>query len=1011
VRIRQKQTYGLALQSNSLIVPDGATERLVNVLHQRDGIFIKERGFKNIYTSGTTIYGIFEFEDYIVIISNSQVTRIDKFGVVQSTSASDEPFEIDGTLRPAPYAFINAPFSIVINSQAFFCTPEGLRVIRQSSSSSSAFPGLDAPIISKTGSQTVDVGNFRSASGTVKSVDTLYSYTRDLKTFYQNDMLLTAADSTVTYDCEADSAISYRAVLRRVLPNGQTIESPPSPPVFAFNPLIPSVYWGTDNANSVGFAVPFNKNQVFINFAYRSTLHFFTLGQVFTGVIRDVISFKVVSSAIVETVPSPELEGRCTFEVVARSIVVFSGISYELVSFKVTLPTNPTVDISPTSPYVGESFGSCSFQLDRYTSILFKVPSVAVAGDFIDLYYSKSEIPLSSNPLAVPDGDYYLAKEIEITGSGSPGWSFNSNSSTGIFQKGLPLYTNPSDGDLSRLPNVIPPGANCIELWKGHVFLGNTYQRHEIELTHIGGALTTNRTLSIQFTDSGTPETFTFAFVQSISDAATIKTRMIYIAAEIMENSSNFLAYYSESTNDFPGGLKIISRTPNRGFKVFCNNSDLGDSMEPKLGTSFAATTVQSSQEAVRNRLYWSKQNQPEAVPFFTDIGDDDEDILNIQRTRDSLIVIKRDGIFSVYGDPSTGVLSIREIDTTIKGVSATGVTRLGNRVFAKTNQGIVAISESGLNLIARKQIEPLIKVSEENTTGDTVMYALEDDRQLYIATATSPSDPTKIVYSYNTLTQSWSEISKVFTWGFVINNNFTVSKVFQNNRVITDGTYVFIERKDNELTDFSDSEVLRTVTAISSDKLTVTFSVAFTGPVGSAMVWNNGTADKIYRIVAVEGASVTLNIPFSGVVSNDVTLYTPIRSIIRTSPIDGGDSSIVKQFTKFIINLRYDALSACTLNFKSDWQEYGMETEWTKRDERRGWGQEAWGRFPWGQATAKDLQYLTKPSQIIQTEVPRNQQKTTFLQAEIEHNVACEGMFIQQMAFEVDTKSVRPAR
>lgn len=87
------------------------------------------------------------------------------------------------------------------------------------------------------------------------------------------------------------------------------------------------------------------------------------------------------------------------------------------------------------------------------------------------------------------------------------------------------------------------------------------------------------------------------------------------------------------------------------------------------------------------------------------------------------------------------------------------------------------------------------------------------------------------------------------------------------------------------------------------------------------------------------------------------------------------------------------------------------METEWTKRDERRGWGQEAWGRFPWGQATAKDLQYLTKPSQIIQTEVPRNQQKTTFLQAEIEHNVACEGMFIQQMAFEVDTKSVRPAR
>jgi hypothetical protein len=141
------------------------------------------------------------------------------------------------------------------------------------------------------------------------------------------------------------------------------------------------------------------------------------------------------------------------------------------------------------------------------------------------------------------------------------------------------------------------------------------------------------------------------------------------------------------------------------------------------------------------------------------------------------------------------------------------------------------------------------------------------------------------------------------------------------------------------------------------------------------------------------------------------VRVFTPIRSVIRTAPIDGGDSSIVKQFTKLILNMRYDALSACTLEFRSDWFEYGEPIPWEKTTERRGWGAEQWGRFPWGQATADALQYVTKPSQIVQTEIPRPLQKSTYIQAEITHEVACEGMFIQQMSFETRPSSDKAAR
>jgi len=95
------------------------------------------------------------------VVLNSQIIRIDKFGVVQgSKTSSSEPFEIDGTLRPAPYAFGFAPFSRVVNDQAFFCTPEGIRVMRDSTSNDSELPGLDAPTMVSTADLTVTTKNF-----------------------------------------------------------------------------------------------------------------------------------------------------------------------------------------------------------------------------------------------------------------------------------------------------------------------------------------------------------------------------------------------------------------------------------------------------------------------------------------------------------------------------------------------------------------------------------------------------------------------------------------------------------------------------------------------------------------------------------------------------------------------------------------------------------------------------------------------------------------------------------
>jgi hypothetical protein len=892
------------------------------------------------------------------VVFNSTVIRINKFGSPQGVAtASANPFAIDGTLAPAPNSFYYAPFSVISRNRAFFCTPNGVRVMRSSASNVSVTPGIDSPTPSKSNSFVNQGGAF---------IGTL------------NDFALIATNTSAATaeiaDCKADTAISYVVVLRKTLPDGSFLESSPSPAIYGYNTM-------TARAISVS----------------ASTM---TITQTSHG-------FAAASKGILK---ANRLYGGSTLFPLVEGEYTWTYATAD--TYTIVIPPNQAGSLPVTGTMFCAqdrfSFFRCNFSLD-----------VAV-DDFIDVYSSSSEISLSENPLATPDGDYYLAREVKVTTLTSKYIDIDMKGT--IFQKGVPLYTNPSDGDLSRQPNTIPPGAGSIEIWKGCMFYANTFRRHTINVTQVGGLISGSTDITLKYTDTGAQETFPSPLFNG-SSSRIIRWRVMDLVTKINTESAFFYARFSQNTSDFPGELIIESRNPNRAFGIFSYFSIIAvaestaRTFEPILGFTdnpvvMPANSPLSTQEIGRNRIYWSKQNQPESVPFFIDVGSSDEDILRISRTRESLIVVKRDGIFSLFGDPTTGGLLIREIDNTIKGISSTGVARLGNRVFAKTNQGIVGISETSISLVSRTQIESLVKISDEESTRSTVMYGLEDDRQLYIATATNPSVPTKTVYSYNVITQTWSEISKIFTWGFVVDNNFTVSKLFQNNRVITDGTSVFMERKDSLLTDWTETDVARTVSAISADKLTLTLNVAFTGSIGSVLSWTNGTgAIKLYRVTAVSGLTVTLILPFSGAVSSPVTLYTPIKSTIRTVPIDGGDSSIVKQFTKFIMNMRYDAFSVATISFRSDYFEYGFDVVWEKLDERRGWGQEAFGRFPWGQATAEALQYLTMPSQIVQTEVPRTQQSSTYLQAEIVHNVACEGMFIQQMAFELRTSSERPAR
>ena len=101
--------------------------------------------------------------------------------------------------------------------------------------------------------------------------------------------------------------------------------------------------------------------------------------------------------------------------------------------------------------------------------------------------------------------------------------------------------------------------------------------------------------------------------------------------------------------------------------------------------------------EAYPARLMWSKIDQPEAVPTlnFVDIGDYRQPIMALAPTRDSLFVLKADGVWRVTGDtPET--LRVEAYDSTLHLLHRRACDTHENAVWAWTTQGIVSITEAG---------------------------------------------------------------------------------------------------------------------------------------------------------------------------------------------------------------------------------------------------------------------------------------------------------------------------
>jgi hypothetical protein len=423
---------------------------------------------------------------------------------------------------------------------------------------------------------------------------------------------------------------------------------------------------------------------------------------------------------------------------------------------------------------------------------------------------------------------------------------------------GEALYTNPTQGSIlaAQYP---PPSARDIAMFRGSMFFADTVdvQRLSISLLSVGSP---NGLISGDTVTVG-GETFTASSTEIPNDVTnTFFLTTTGTASKNVEDTANSLvrainrhgsghhytgASYLSGPNDPPGMISIWLDNP-AGSLVTASSS---------RGTAFFGLG-NSSADTRPNGLSWSNQLQPDAVPLlsYARIGADEKKILRIVPLRDSLIVIKEDGVWRLTGD-SPDTFRIDPLDLTSICVAAGSAVALENTVFALSRHGVVRISDTGVTVISRpieNLLRPLITGALGETTAEIAHAVGYESDHKYILWAPASSDEAEPsqAYVYDFFTQAWTRWT-VSSIGAIVDP--VLDKLF-----IASGDEIRVERKTLTPSDYADDE--NDVTVVLAQGPSVTLSSSTGVDAGDRLLQDGASAVILSKAGADPNAVLTLD-------------------------------------------------------------------------------------------------------------------------------------------------------
>lgn len=577
---------------------------------------------------------------------------------------------------------------------------------------------------------------------------------------------------------------------------------------------------------------------------------------------------------------------------------------------------------------------------------------------------------------------------------------------------GAALYTNSGQQGISQANNI-PPLANDVCFFEGYVIYGSATTQNKFLLSLLAtdgaGALMVGDHFLIQ-TTGGPALIFTAASSENValgdfqlftggdpaSDILLTKESLIRVINRYAQ--VNVYAYDSTDLNSatsLPGDFYIQEQGISR--VQFGVGSDNHTAWFPTL-TSFPAQNLSLAGGFI-GQGYCSKFQQPESVPVANTIsvGNQYFEWYRCLPLRNSVIVLKQDGCFQLTG--STFPFTVTTLDTGTILTAADSAVIMSNQVFAYTNQGVVAITETGPGIISRPIENILQQISSFSFPAFphvTFGTAYETDRKYIMSTISSKDNFTKctINYVYDIITQTWTTYEyPIAIWD--LHESPTEHRLYASS---ADSAFpvMFQERKTFTQSDFADIEISTSITAFTN---TTPSTLTVSSTTGAHIGWSiaqltldeAGNPTVLTRIAQITNIIDTTHLVVDTLEAWDTTGMTftayeqPIPIDIQFCPIIGngatpntpGNPGIVKfwmEMQAFFQNVDFNFI---TFNFASDFIASSDPINLVPQAVSGGWGNFVWGSVPWGGSGASQ-------TQTIRTYIPLSARRAHWLNIEL---------------------------
>lgn len=633
------------------------------------------------------------------------------------------------------------------------------------------------------------------------------------------------------------------------------------------------------------------------------------------------------------------------------------------------------------------------------------LPAEAIAGDVLQYYRA---IQQSGTATDTSGDELALVYQISLSAANITAGFYTFTDSITDSLMGASLYTSPSQLGIGQA-NDRPPVCLDVALYRSNfMFYANCSTKQRLFLNMVGVSGLTGNTLTL----GGVAYTFGAAEIIASGTAAVSATGVVAVDIDLTARSlirvinryasnTGVYAYYLSGPSDLPGKIMIEERGIGAAaYTVLSSNTTLGGMFfpAPPVGTPNTASTSTNTNQ--KNAIYFSKYQEIEHVPILNYIlvGPSNKNILRIFALRESLVIVKEEGVYRLTGE-TTQNFTVTPIDLTVFCKATNSVAIVSNQVIMLSNQGVVSITENGIQVISH-DIEPSIKKMLANTSLASLTFAMgyESDRHYLLSSVTdSSSTAADQTWVYNVFTKTWMHWTSAFVAGVV---EPSTDKMYFSK---ASSAVVYVERKDGLPTDYADPDVSITIVSITGS--VVEFSSASGAPTAGWVISQNSTEIQIDSFVTLASTyqATMVSTPPSAWVPGAATLYPSVGFSIVWNAWAAEQPGLLKQVRaiKILTDSTTGENTATRLSatFKTNFDE---ETETVPLTlSSLGWGG-PWGATPWG----GDSDSYGYP-----TYTPRNKQYCTRMYLGVNHTAAREKISIAGHAFDFEVVSDRIGR